>query len=103
MGLRISPKDKYPSLDIGLTHDGNPVNLTLVKLVNSGNPNVISSFPGWSNESGSLYQDSAKTHVETYKVQGAIGNWELSVLPENTNGFHWSSVKESMVFLHTFL
>ena len=90
MGLRISPKDKDPSLDIGLTHDGNPVNLTLVKSVDSGSPNVISSYPGWLIESGSLYQDSANTHVETYKVQGAIGNWELSVLPENSNGFTYS-------------
>jgi hypothetical protein len=90
MGLRISPKDKDPSLDIGLTHDGNPVNLTLVKSVDSGNPNVISSYPGWSIESGSLYQDFAKTHVETYKVQGAIGNWKLSILPHNSNGFTYS-------------
>lgn len=90
MGLRISPKKEGPSVELGLTCNSSPVNMTLVKLVESGSPTVGGFYPIWALENGNIYQDSFNNHVETYKVPGATGNWKLTILPKNTSNFGYS-------------
>ena len=90
MGLRISPKYEVPSFKLKLTQNSHPVNMTLVKSVESGSPSVGSFYPTWAVVNGNIYQNTYEYHVETYRVHGAIGNWELSILPKNTNNFGYS-------------
>jgi hypothetical protein len=89
MGLRISPKMEKPDIKLGLTHDSIPVNIMLVKSVESGYIGA-NFYPQWAIENGNIYQESANSHTETYKVPGAIGNWELTILPKNVTGITYS-------------
>src|SRR5665647_2364754 len=90
MGLRISPKYEVPSVKLKLTQNSLPVNMTLVKSVESGSPSVGSFYPTWAVVNGNIYQNTYDNRVETYRAPGAIGNWELSILPKNTNNFGYS-------------
>jgi len=89
-GLRISPKYRIPAFDIGLTHNSIPVNVTFVKSVNSGSVDIGSSYPIWAIENENFYQENYNAETETYKVPGAIGNWELTILPKNVSNFGYS-------------
>jgi len=90
MGLRTSPKDKDPSFDLGLTHNSLPVNMTFVKSAESGSVNIGSNYPSWAMENRNIYQSYGSHYVETYTVPGAIGNWELTILPKNAVNFGYS-------------
>lgn len=90
MGTRISPKIEDPSFDVGLTRNSNPVNLTLVKTVESGNVGSGIIYPTWVSATGTTYQIYGNHYVQTYMVQGAVGDWKLSILPKNTNNFGYS-------------
>ena len=90
MGLRISPKYEVPSFKLKLTQNSHPVNMTLVKSVESGSPSVGSFYPTWAVVNGNIYQNTYDNRIETYRANGAIGNWELSILPKNTNNFGYS-------------
>ena len=37
-----------------------------------------------------IYQNYGDHYVETYKVPGAIGDWELTILPKDTQTFGYS-------------
>jgi hypothetical protein len=89
-GLRISPKNEKPAVELGLIRNSSPVNMTLVKSVESGSPSFGSSYPIWAIENGNFYQDYSTSHVETYKVSGAIGNWKLTILPKHLANFGYS-------------
>ena len=89
MALRVSPKQVKRDIELGLTHDSSPVNMTLVKSVESGYI-AANSYPKWAIENGNIYQESGNSYVETYKVPGAIGNWKLTILPKNVNSFTYS-------------
>ena len=89
MGLRVSPKMEKPDIKLGLTHDSIPVNLMLVKSVESGYIGA-NFYPQWAIENGNIYQESINSYTETYKVPGAIGNWELTILPKNVTGITYS-------------
>jgi hypothetical protein len=89
--VRISPKREEPYFEMNLKCNSNPVNMTLVKTTEGGNINSQGyNFPVWSMEDGSIYDSSSKQYAETYEVSGAIGAWELSILPKNTNAFTYS-------------
>lgn len=89
--VRISPKEKEPAFEMNLKCNSNPVNLTLVETTQGGSIYAQGfNFPVWSMEDGSIYDSSSKQYAETYEVSGAIGAWELSILPKNTNGFTYS-------------
>jgi hypothetical protein len=94
MGLRISPKNEEPSVKLGLTLNSKPVTMTLVKSVESGYTNIGNFYPVWAFENGNPYQNSYGNHVDTYKVPGAKGNWELRILPKNLNNFGYSVTME---------
>jgi len=89
--VRISPEKKEPGFEINLTCNSNPVNLSLVKTVDSSA--VYSQgyiFPIWATETSSSYQSGSRKYTETYRAAGAIGTWELTILPKNTNNFDYS-------------
>lgn len=88
--VRVSPKKEEPRLEVNLKFNSNPVNMNLVETTQSGY--VYSqwyNFPVWSIEDDSNYESSGG-NAETYKVSGAIGTWELTILPENANSFSYS-------------
>src|SRR5664280_797194 len=93
MGLRISPIQEKPSFELGLACNSSPVNMTLVKSIESASPSVGSFSPIWAIENGNIYQNSGESYVETYTVPGAIGDWELTILPKSTNNFGYSITK----------
>lgn len=89
--VRISPKEEEPSLEMNLKCNSNPVKMNLVETAQSSY--VYSnwySFPIWSIEDDSNYDSSCTQHIETYKVPGAIGTWELTILPKNASSFSYS-------------
>lgn len=90
MGTRISPKIEDPSFCVKLTYNGNPVNLTLVKTIESGNVGTGNIYPTWVSTTGNSYQSYGVHYAETYKVQGAVGDYKLCILPKNTNNFGYS-------------
>lgn len=90
MGTRISPKIEDPSFQLGLTCNGNPVDLTLVKTVGSGSVYIGNSYPSWSTLINNNYQSYGEHYVETYTANGVIGDYELSILPKNTYNFGYS-------------
>jgi uncharacterized membrane protein len=93
MGLRTSPIQENPSFELGLTCNSSPVNMILVKSVESASPSVGSYYPIWAIENGNIYQNSGESYVETYTAPGAIGDWELTILPKSTNNFGYSITK----------
>ncbi len=88
---RISPKKEEPSLELNLKYNSSPVNMTLVKTTQSSNVNNEGyNFPIWAMDDSMTYQSYNNHYVETYTIPGAIGDWELSILPKNTNSFDYS-------------
>jgi hypothetical protein len=90
MGIRILPKIEDPSFQLGLTCNGNPVDLTPSKRVISGAVYVGNYYPSWLTATNANYQIYSENSVETYKANGAIGDYKLSILPKNTNYFGYS-------------
>jgi hypothetical protein len=89
--VRISPEKEMPDFEMNLKRNSSPVNMTLEKTTQSGY--VYSqgySFPIWSMEDDSNYESNGGQYVKTYKVSGAVGTWELTILPKNTNSFTYS-------------
>jgi len=89
--VRISPEKAEPYFEMNLICNSIPVNMTLVKAAESGtvySQGYIS--PIWAIEDGSSYQNDSRKYLETYRVPGAIGTWELTILPKNTNSFDYS-------------
>ena len=89
--VRISPEKEEPGFEINLKCNSSPVNLTLVKTAEGGT--VYSQgniFPVWATEGSSSYQSDSRKYTETYRAVGAIGTWELTILPKNTNSFDYS-------------
>lgn len=88
--VRVSPKQEEPSLDVSLKCNSNPVDMSLVETTQNSYVNSQwYNFPIWSIEDDSDYE-SSNQYVETYKVSGAVGTWELKIIPENANGFSYS-------------
>lgn len=87
---RVSPEKEKPSFEINLKCNSSPVKLTLVKTTEDGS--VYSpgyDFPIWAVDDSS-YNSYSGQYLETYKVHGAKGAWELAILPQNTNNFDYS-------------
>lgn len=58
MGTRISPKIGDPAFDLGLTYNGNPVALVLVKSVESGNVRAGNNiYPVWFSTTGNALSE----------------------------------------------
>ncbi|MHC1754231.1 MAG: hypothetical protein AB9861_02150 [Methanosarcina sp.] len=88
--LRSPPKNEVPSFELNLKYDSSPVDMTLVKITQSGSISVgWNNFPVWSNDDA-IYQNNDRYYTETYTIPGAIGDWELTILPKNTENFEYS-------------
>lgn len=89
--VRISPKVEEPSLEMNLKYNSNPVKMKLVETTQSGYvyPQWY-GYPAWSMEDDSDYESGCTGYTETYKISGAIGTWELSILPENASSFSYT-------------
>ena len=89
--VRISPKKEAPSAEVSLKCNSSPVKMVPVETIQNG---YVSSqyygVPGWSTDDSSIYESSSSQYTKTYKVSGAIGTWELSILPKNANGFTYT-------------
>lgn len=89
--LRNPPQSEAPSFELNLKYDSSPVDMNLVKITQKGNVGVgLNYFPIWSDEDGVSYQDYDQYYTETYAVAGAIGDWELEILPKNVQSFDFS-------------
>ena len=89
--LRSPPKEADPSFELNLKYDSSPVDMTLVKTTQSGNVYIgWDNFPVWSNDESTSYQNSDRHYTETYTIPGAIGDWELTILPINAENFDYS-------------
>jgi hypothetical protein len=89
--VRISPKVEEPSLETNLKYNSSPVKMKLVETTWGGE--IYSQwygYPVWSEEDDSDYECEYNEYTETYKVPGAIGTWELSILPENASSFSYT-------------
>jgi hypothetical protein len=85
-----SPKREKPSFELKLSRNNNPVDMNLVKSVDSGMVNIGGNYPlMWTTDDETVYQ-SFDTYAETYTVPGAVGDWELSILPKNMQSFGYS-------------
>ena len=82
-----SPKKEKPSFELKLKRNKKPVNMNFVKSIESGS---VSIGGGYSSTWDDNYQNYGTRYVETYTAPGAVGNWELSVLPKNTQNFGYS-------------
>lgn len=91
MGLRVSPKREKPSFELSLKCNSSPVNLTLAKIMNSGTVYTGGySYPEWAMDDSTIYQNNGNHYVETYTIPGAVGDWELTILPKNAEYFGYS-------------
>lgn len=89
--LRFPPKDEVPSFELNMKHNSNPVDITLIKTTQSGDVSIgCSCVPSWSTDEDNIYQSSGSYYTETYAVSGATGDWELEILPKNTQYFDYS-------------
>jgi len=93
MGLRVSPIKEKPSFELELTCNSIPVNMTLVKSVESGSPSIGSYYPTWVTGNEYIYQENYENYIETYMAPGSVGDWELAILPKNANNFAYSITK----------
>ena len=66
--------------------------MTFVKTTQSGTVNVEGyyNYPAWAMDNSTIYQNYGDHYVETYTVPGAIGDWELTILPKDTQTFGYS-------------
>jgi hypothetical protein len=91
MGMRISPEVEEPSFKIKMKLNSRSVRVSPSKIVQGNNINLGSSYyPAWALDDDTMYQNTNKHYVETFTVPGAVGKWELSILPENTETFGYT-------------
>ncbi len=81
---------KEPSFETSLEGPGGKAPLTVTKTVIKGNVNMGGNSPPWEMDSASIYQEMGIQYTVTYKTNGTPGEWKLSVLPKNTQGFDYS-------------
>ncbi len=81
---------KEPSFETKLEGPGGKAQLNVTKTVIKGTINMGGDRPPWEIDSVSIYQETGVQHVETYRTSGSPGEWKLSVLPRNTQGFEYS-------------
>lgn len=96
MGLRISPKNEEPSFKLKLKKNSRVVSLSPAKITQSNNVyNGGYYFPAWALDNSTIYQNTNNHYVETYTVSGAVGTWELQIMPKNTESFGYSITSEN--------
>lgn len=96
MGLRISPKNEDPSFKLKLKYNSHFISISPAKITQSSNVNTGEYyFPAWALDNSTIYQNTSSHYVETYTVSGAIGMWELQIMPKDTESFGYSITLEN--------
>jgi|GEM_PF-381028 len=90
--LRVSQKkDKLP-FELGLTYNSNPVNMTFVNSSESGSADIQENYyyyPTWVNKNQKVYRNVRDHYTATYIAPGAIGEWDLIILPKGATSFQY--------------
>ena len=86
----MSSKKKEPSFETTLTGPSGNAELKVTKTVIKGGVNMGGDIPPWEIDSTGIYQENGIQLIETYKTNGAAGEWKLKVLPKNTERFDYS-------------
>ena len=84
--------DEDPSFDVTLKESsGDPVTLTRTMAAYSGSVNLGGSdcTPPWEIDSSGMYNEGRTSYVERYTADGAVGGWELGILPRYAEGFEY--------------
>ncbi len=81
---------KEPSFETSLEGPDGKAALNVTKTVIKGNVNMGGNSPPWEIDSASIYQEMGVQYTVTYKTDGSPGEWKLSVLPRNAQGFDYS-------------
>ncbi len=91
--LRVSQeKDKLP-FELGMTYNSNPVNMIFMNSSESGSADIQENYnyyTTWAYENKKIYQNVRDHYTATYIVPGAIGEWDLAILPKGANNFQYS-------------
>lgn len=94
----VSPEKEKPSFELTLKSNSNPVTMNFVKSIESGSVSIGGGYYPLISplDDKTIYQSYGSRYVETYTAPGAVGNWELSMLPKNTQSFGYSiTVRDS--------
>ncbi len=91
-GQGTDANTQEPSFETSLEGPGGKAELKVSKTVIKGNVNMGGDRPPWEIDSASIYQDMGVQHMVTYRTNGSPGEWKLSVLPRNTQGFEYSII-----------
>jgi hypothetical protein len=83
-------KAKEPSFETSLKGPSGIVELNITKTVIKGSVSMGADIPPWEIDSSGIYQEMGTQYIETYTAYGYAGEWELSVLPRNTQTFEYT-------------
>ena len=89
-GMASGKNKKEPSFETTLIGPGGPVDLKVTKTVIKGMVNMGGQMAPWEVDSKGIYQENGAQLIETYETSGLTGEWELKVLPKNTESFEYS-------------
>jgi hypothetical protein len=86
-------EDEDPSFDVTLKESsGDYVTLTRTMAAYSGSVNLGGSdcIPPWEIDSSGMYTEDHTSYVERYTADGAVGEWELGILPRYAERFGYT-------------
>ena len=92
-GSSGSGDDEMASFDVVLRGPtGEEVILTKTAVTYHGSVHLGSSdcIPPWEVESSGMYNEGSTSYVERYTADGAIGAWELGILPQYVEEFEYT-------------
>jgi len=92
-GSSGSGEDEVPSFDVvlrGPTGDEVALTKTAVRYHGSVHLGGSDCTPPWERDSSGMYNEDRTSYVERYTADGAIGNWELGILPHYVEEFEYS-------------
>ena len=97
-GFRVSQKKDKPPFELVLTCNSIPVNMTFEESAESGGADIENYYyyPTWADENERTYRNINDHYIATYKAPGAIGEWQLTILPKGARNFQYLiKIKES--------
>ncbi|NMB77585.1 MAG: hypothetical protein GYA23_00640 [Methanomicrobiales archaeon] len=81
---------REPSFDTTLTGPDGAVALTPVKKIIKGNVNLGGDMLPFDSGKAGTYQETNVQYVVTYTAEGEPGNWQLQVMPRNSQSFEYT-------------
>jgi hypothetical protein len=84
--------DEQPSFDVtlkGPSGDGVTLNRTMAAYHGSVNLGGSDCTPPWEIASSGMYDEGRTSYIEHYTADGAVGDWELGILPHYAEQFEY--------------